>query len=200
MSAGLVVAFLRSCVSIILKRGKLLAFFSFLYFSLVFWAALVAAFLFPPPLYVSGSSSVFGDFLFGDAVVTAVWIFVFNLVVSAFVVVTLSGLAFFPLSAVALFVRAVLWGLLIYPLPAWAFLVALPTLVFEGEAYVFAGVAGTMLGLSWFKPRWAFRAEGEFSRWDSLRRALNEFKRLYFVVVLLLFVAAVVETLAIAAF
>lgn len=200
MAGALVLAFLRSCVSIILKRGKLLAFFSFLYFSSVFLTALVAAFIFPPPLYVGGSSSVFGNFLFGDAVVTVVWIFVFNLVLSAFIVVTLSGLAFFPLSAVALFVRAVLWGFLICPLPAWAFLVVLPTLVFEGEAYVFAGVAGTMLGVSWFKPRWVFKGESQLSRRDSLKRAFGELKQVYFFVVLLLFVGAIVETLAMAYF
>jgi hypothetical protein len=173
--------------------------FNLIYFSSICVAALVAGFIFPPPLYESGTS-VFGTFVLGDPVVTVFWIFVFNLFLSAFVVVTLSGLAFFPLSAVALLVRAVLWGLLIYPLPAWAFLAALPTLVFEGEAYVFAGVAGTTLGMSWIKPNWVFRVEGELSRWDSLKKAYGEFKHVYFVVVLLLFVAAIVETLAMAYF
>jgi hypothetical protein len=179
------------------RRARLLTVFNLLYFSAIFVAALVAGFLFPPSLY-EGGSSIFGTFVFGDPVVTVFWIFAFNLVLSAFVVVTLSGLAFFPLSTAALLVRAVLWGLLIYPLPAWAFLAALPTLILEGEAYVFAGVAGTTLGMSWLKPRWAYREESGLSRWSALKRAYGEFKRVYFVVAVLLFVAAIAETLTIA--
>jgi hypothetical protein len=187
-------------MSIVLRRRKLLAVFNLLYFSSIFVAALVAGFLFAPPVYVGGFPEIFGAFPFGDPVIGVVWIFVSNLVLSAFVMVTLPGLAFFPLSAVVLLVRAVLWGLFIYPLPVWAFLATLPALVFEGEAYVFAGVAGTTLGVSWFKPGWAYREESGLSRQDSLKRAFNEFKRMYLVVILLLFVAAVVETLVIAAF
>jgi len=193
-------AFLKSCANAVVRRRSFLLVFNLIYFSTIFVAALVASFLFPPPPNLSGSQGVFGGFLYGDPVVTVVLVFLNNLVLSAFIVVTLTGLVFFPLSVVALSVRAVIWGLLVYPLPGWAFLAALPTLVLEGEAYVFAGVAGTALGLSWFKPRWAYREESGLSRWDSLKRAFGEFKRMYFFVVLLLFVGAMVETLAIAYF
>jgi len=192
-------AFLKSCVSIVLRRGNLLAVFNLLYFSSIFVAAWVAGFLFAPPVYVGGSPEIFGTFPFGDPVIAFFVIFLSNLVLSAFVVVTLPGLGFFALSAVTMAVRSVLWGLLIYPLPVWGFLAALPTLILEGEAYVFAAIAGTTLGVSWFKPSWLYREEGRLSRVDALKKAFSEFKRMYFLVILLLFAGAIVETLTIAA-
>jgi hypothetical protein len=192
-------AFLKSCIGIISKRGKLLAVFNLLYFSSIFVAALVAGFLFAPPLYMGGSPEIFGAFPFGDPVIAFFVIFLSNLVLSAFVVVTLPGLGFFALSAVTMAVRSVLWGLLIYPLPVWGFLATLPTLILEGEAYVFAAVAGTTLGVSWLNPSWLYREEGGLSRVDALKKAFSEFKRMYFLVILLLFVGAIVETLTIAA-
>jgi hypothetical protein len=192
-------AFLKSCIGIISKRGNLLAVFNLLYFSSIFVAALVAGFLFAPPLYMGGSPEIFGAFPFGDPVIAFFVIFLSNLVLSAFVVVTLPGLGFFALSAVTMAVRSVLWGLLIYPLPVWGFLATLPTLILEGEAYVFAAVAGTTLGVSWLKPSWLYREECGLSRVDALKKAFSEFKRMYFLVILLLFVGAIVETLTIAA-
>jgi len=159
----------------------------------MFIAVLLAQFVLPPPLYshdvLSSSLAPFGDNWF----ITFVGIFVLNLVLSAFIVVTLPGMLFFPLSAVFLAYRAVLWGLLLYPLPSWLFLAVLPTLILEGGAYVFAAVAGTVVGLSWVKPSWMFRGE-ELSRREALKTALKEGKTLYKTVVLLLLVAAIVET------
>jgi uncharacterized membrane protein SpoIIM required for sporulation len=120
-------------------------------------------------------------------------IFVFNFVLSAIIVVTLPGIVFFPLSAGFLLFRAVLWGLLLYGLPNWLFLAVLPTLVLEGEAYVFAGVAGAVVGVSWVRPKILYR-EGNLSGVEAFKKALRECLRLYFFVAVLLFVAAIVET------
>jgi hypothetical protein len=109
-------------------------------------------------------------------------------VVSAFVVVTVPGILFFPFSAAALAFRAILWGLLLYPLPSDYFLAALPTLILEGEAYVLAATAGTVTGFSWLKP------ETGFSRWEALKKGLKECAQLYIPVSLLLFIAAIVES------
>jgi hypothetical protein len=123
-------------------------------------------------------------------------IFAFNLALSAFAVVMLPGMVFFPLSTGFLVFRAVLWGLLFYPLPASLFLAVLPTLILEGEAYTVAVVAGTIVGLSWVKPGWLFKGK-ELSRLETLKIALKEVIHLYIVVVLLLLAAAIAETIAI---
>lgn len=157
---------------------------------------MLSQFLFPPPLY-SGEPPIISWVPFGgDWFVMFAGIFVFNLVLSAFVVVTLSGVVFFPLSVAFLVFRAVLWGLLFYTLSASAFAVALPTLVLEGEAYVVAAVAGTVVGISWVKPSWLFKKK-ELSRFESLKMALNEAKHLYMAVMLLLLAAAIIETITI---
>ena len=186
-------SFLRSSIDVLSERGYLLAIFNVAYFCSILFVVLIAQFLFAPPLYsdeiLASSLAPFGDGWF----MMFVGIFVLNLVLSAFVVVTLPGMLFFPLSAAFLVFRAVLWGLLLYPLPAWLFLAVLPTLIVEGEAYVVAAVAGTVAGLSWVKPSWMFKTE-VLSRREALRTALSEGKHLYKAVMLLLFVSAIVET------
>jgi hypothetical protein len=151
--------------------------------------------LFVPVLYPSENLGV-PDFLLGTGslLIMVVGIFVWNLVLSGFVVVTLPGVALFPLSVAALAFRAVLWGFIVSWLPSWLVLAALPTIVLEGEAYVIAAVAGIIIGASWIKPSWAFGREKQISRWEAFRLALGEGLRLYFWVLVLLFVAAIVET------
>jgi len=56
-----------------------------------------------------------------------------------------------------------------------------------------ASVAGTVLGLSWFKPGWVFRGEN-VSRRKALRKAFRECFYLYALISVVLLVAAVVET------
>jgi hypothetical protein len=163
-----------------------------LFFGCVFVTVCLAQFVFLPVLF-SGWSPGVPEVLLGSGwIVMVVGVFLFNLVFSAFVVVTLPGVAFFPLSVGFLLFRAVLWGLLLYALPTWLFLALLPTVVLEGEAYVFAGVAGAVVGVSWIKPNLLYREEG-LSRVEAFKKALKEYLRLYVFVVLFLFVAAVVE-------
>jgi hypothetical protein len=150
--------------------------------------------VFVPPPYPSEGLAV-PEFLVGaDWFSLVVGIFFFNLVLSSFVVVTLPGIVFFPLSVAALAFRALLWGAIVSVVPAWLFLAALPTLILEGEAYVFAAVAGTLMGMSWVKPSWTFRRETQLSRWKAFRLSLGEGMQLYFWVVLLLIASAIVET------
>ena len=196
----MVITFFRSHFSGVLRRANLLAIFNLAYFCSILVTALIASYLLPPIAYEAWSPEIFEPLVSSGPVGMAIEIFLFNLIISGFLVVTLPGLIFFPLSAAALLARAVLWGLLLYPLPISVFLVALPTLVFEGEAYVLAAVAGTRVGASWFKPSWLYGGEEGLSRWNALKRTFGEFKRLYFFVILLLFVAAVVEALTIVAF
>ena len=118
-------------------------------------------------------------------------IFLFNFVVSCFLVLTATGLLFFALPIGLLIVRAALWGLMLNRLSTPAFLVTFLTLLFEGEGYVVAGVAGVDLGLAWLKPTWI--GEGMVSRREVLKQALKECVYLYVLVVPLLLAAAVIE-------
>jgi len=120
-------------------------------------------------------------------------IFLFNLGASAFAVVTLPGIAVFPLSVGFLLFRAVLWGLMLGFLPNWVLLTVLPTVILEGEAYVFACVGGVVVGASWVRPSLMYR-EGNLSRMEALRMGFWECLKLYVFVCVFLFAAAVVET------
>jgi hypothetical protein len=187
--------FLKSCWEVASRRVRIFAFLNLAFFGLVFVAVFLMQFLLSPPLY-SGSSSWVYDVFLGNWFLMVVGIFAFNLALSAFVVVTLPGVVFFPLSVGVLLYRGVLWSLLVYVMPSWLFLAVLPTLVLEGEAYIVAAVAGTIVGVSWIKPAWLYREEG-LSRVDGFKKGFRECLRLYVLVVALLFVAAVVETAAI---
>ena len=140
-----------------------------------------------PVTEVSPFEQISGFLLFG-------FIFVFNLVLSGFAFVTLTGLVFFVLSPVLLCVRGLLWGVLFAVSPSSRFLVMLPTIILEGEGYVFAGLAGVILGLSWLKPAWAYGGES-LSRSQALKKALKDCVYIYVLVVSLLLAAALVETL-----
>lgn len=191
----LVLGFLRACVEVLSKKERFLAMMNLVFFGCILVVALYVQFMFPPPY--EGRPVEVPDFLVGVGwPVMVVGILLFNLVLSGFVVVTLPGLVFFPLSAVALLYRAFLWGVLLSQLPTPQFLAVLPTVILEGEGYVIASVAGMTLGLSWLKPDWIYEGEG-LSRSEALRKALRECGRLYIVVVVVLLLAAIVETFTI---
>jgi hypothetical protein len=164
-----------------------------LFFCGVFVVVLVSDLFLPPasPSFGPPFELMFG----GNVLLTVLAIFLFNIVVSAFVVVSLPGFVGFPLSTVFLLYRAVLWGLLLHSQPTWVLLVALPTLVLEGEAYVLAAGAGTVVGVSWVKPRWVF--DEELGRIKAFKKAFAECLKLYVFIVSLLFIAAIIETVTI---
>jgi hypothetical protein len=177
----------------ILSKGLVFVVMNSVYFGCIFVAALVGQFLYIPPPYMGEPVGVSGSFLGFDWPLMILSIFLFNLVLSGFVFVTLPGLVFFPFSAAALVMRAVLLGIMLNHVPTPIFLAAFPTLILEGEAYVLAGVAGVDLGLSWLKPKWAHGEEGLF-RLESFKKVLKDCICIYVLVATLLFAAAVVET------
>jgi hypothetical protein len=125
-------------------------------------------------------------------------IFLSNLALSAFLLLTTSGFIFFPASAFMLGYRALLWSLILTPLPNNLFVAVLPTMVLEGEAYALAAVAGTLGGISWLKPAWLQPLVGKTRR-SSFKLVLKECSKIYVLVVLLLFVSAIVESATIIA-
>ncbi len=174
-----------------LRRGKLFASLNLLFFGSVLVGALLAQNPYLAVYELPLSDSFFLS-LMDNAFLLAVGIFFFNLVVSGFLLTTLSGLAFFGLPLLVLVWRALLWGVLIARLPSPQFFVALPTFILEGEAYVIAATAGVLLGLSWLKPTWVNRGE-KSTRRMALRATWIECVQLYLWIVLFLIVGAVVE-------
>jgi len=190
---GVMWSFFRNCLNVVSQRILLLMVLNWLFFGVMFVGALLGQY---------GFMSSFGwlpvkDEVFQQGLEVSPWlvldIFFFNLVLSGFVLVTLSGLVFFVLSLVFLSVRAFLWGVLLNGLSTSMFLAAFPTLILEGECYVLAALAGVNLGLSWFRPKWAYGG-GELSRRESVKMALKDCLRVYVLVAIFLFVAAVVES------
>ena len=193
----LAVSFLKLCLETVSNRRVVFVVMNALYFCFIFVVAFLSYYFYFLPPYEGGPVDV-PDFLVGvDWSVMVVGIFLINLTLSGFLFVTLPGLVFFPLSAAVLLFRGFLWGVLLSQLPTAYFLAALPTVVLEGEGYVLASVAGITLGLSWIKPNKLYRGE-VLSRFGALRKALIECGRLYVIIGIVLFVAAVVEIITIA--
>jgi hypothetical protein len=183
--------FFEQCVSPLSKPGLLFPLLNALYFGSILIGALLVQF----------SSVTFYEMLYGEggvdlslgAPLLIVSIFLFNLAVSSFILTTLPGLVFFALPLGVLVWRAVLWSSLMSILPLPDLLLAFPTFVLEGEAYVIAAFSGIILGLSWLKPTWVLKGE-KLSRREAFRKVVVEASRLYVLVALLLLISAVVET------
>jgi len=186
-------SFLRGVLSVVSKRGWLLVILNWLFFGFVVVGSLLSGlvsfgqFILLPASEVSPFAQTSPFLLFG-------FIFVFNLVFSGFAFVTVTGLVFFALSPILLSLRGFLWGVLFAGASTSQFFVILPTLVLEGEGYVFAALAGLLLGLSWLKPEWAYAGES-LSRSQALIRALKDGAYIYVLVASLLLAAAIVETM-----
>lgn len=170
--------------------------FNVIFFCGVVFVSFVAGFVLPPPLY-SGSVPIFQVIFGGNFVLAFFYVFLTNLTLSAIIFVTLPGFVFFPLSPILLAFRAYLWGLLILHVPTEFLLVILPILVFEGEAYVLAALAGTVVGVAWAKPHW-FDDRNIAGRTESLKKSLKECVGVYSYVALLLLMAAIMESATLA--
>lgn len=185
--------FLDKIVSVASRRGWWLVILNWLFFSFVAVGSLLSASAHLNQFSLLPASEAFPFeqrsplLLFGS-------LLVFNLIVSGFVVVTLTGFGFFALSPILLSYRGFLWGVLLAQSSTSSFLFVLPTIVLEGEGYVFAALAGMLTGLSWLKPEWDYSGES-LSRSQALKRALKDSVYIYALVALFLFLAAIVETL-----
>ena len=188
--------FLESCVNVLSRRRTVFVVLNTLFFDCIFLGVLLSQFLCVPLLYTGESVGILTWFLGLDWPWMILAIFLFNLVFSGLVVLTLPGLVFFPLSAVFLAMRGALWGIMLNQPSIVPFPLLLPTFVLEGEGYVLASVVGTVLGLSWLKPHWIYNDEG-LSRLNALKTSLREALRPLFLSAILLFLAAVVETFTI---
>lgn len=179
-------------MNVLSRRRTVFVVLNTLFFDCIFLGVLSSQFLCAPLPYASESLGIFG--LDWPWMISA--IFLLNLFLSGFVTLTLPGLVFFPLSAVALAMRGVSWGIMLNQPSIVPFWLVIPTFVLEGEGYVLASVAGSILGLSWLEPNRAYKDE-HLSRLDALKTASREALHLLFLAAILLFLAAVVEALTI---
>jgi len=181
-----------SCWLTLLKRGSLLTLINTIYFGSIFISALLMQLWFPPML--REESIEFPHFMFTDwGLPTLVLsIFLFNLLVSGFILTTLTGLVFFALPLAILVLRATVWSALLNTLSTQALLLALPTIIFEGEGYVLTATAGVILGLSWLKPPLIYGNE-PLSRSEALKKALKEATHIFAWATIILFTAALIE-------
>lgn len=97
------------------------------------------------------------------------------------------------LSTGLLLFRGFLWGLLLFCQPTWVALISLPVVVLEGFGYTLAAVAGTVVGVSWLRPKRLYVGVN-VSRIETLKQGLRESLIIYMFVALILFFAAIVET------
>jgi len=186
-------SFLRGCSAVVSKRALLFVVLNWLFFGSLLVGAFVAESGAVRAFRWSVGAEVF-SLKSSNVVLLVVSIFFFNLVVSGFVLVTLTGLALFVLPFGFLSVRAFLWGRLLEGLSTPLFLAALPTLILEGEGYVMASLAGIILGLSWLKPRWMYKGE-ELSRSRAVKMAFQDSARIYVWVGVLLLMGTIVEAM-----
>lgn len=183
--------FLRATLTVVWRRSWLFVMLNWLFFGFIVVGALLVQAgviqVYAWPIDVALPVEVDNPLLLIGL------IFVLNLVLSSFLVVTLTGFAFFGVSLFFLSLRALLWGMLLNGLSTPMFLAVLPTLILEGEGYVLAASVGVVFGLSWLKPDWVYGGEG-LSRSEAAKRSLRECARVYILIALVLFAAAVVET------
>jgi uncharacterized membrane protein SpoIIM required for sporulation len=184
--------FFKRSVSSIAKRAFLVMLLNWLFFGLIPVGAFMTQHLFTGVYEPPAESKAF--FVVKQSFpVMVMEIFFFNLILSAFVFVTLSGLAFFVLPFVFLALRGWIWGVLINGLLTSQLLTVLPVIILEGLGYVLAAMAGVNLGLSWLRPHWVYSGE-RLSRLDAIRRASKDCVYVYVLVAIFLFLAAVIET------
>jgi uncharacterized membrane protein SpoIIM required for sporulation len=176
----------------LLRRGSLLTLINVIYFGSILICALLKQLWFPPTL--KEESIEFPHFMFTDWGLPALVlsIFLFNLLISGFILTTLTGLVFFALPLAILVWRATIWSMFLSALSTQALLIVLPTIIFEGEGYVLTATAGVILGLSWLKPSIIYGNE-PLSRSEALKKALKEAIHIFAWAIIILFVAALIE-------
>lgn len=144
--------------------------------------------------FQSGLPGLFQAIGAGDIIKIILIIFGINSVMGSFFYITV--LNTIGLGTVIFIFRPLLWGLLYSPTsPQAAMLLVftIPTLILEGIAYVIAFTASLDLILAIIKPK----SLGEDSRLKAWKKAWIYNLKAYVLVLIVLFVAAVVETLTI---
>ena len=127
----------------------------------------------------------------GDVFKVIATIFVFNSILGSFLAITLLNLI--GVGTLVFIYRPIMWGLIYAPTSpgaAMLLLAVIPTLILEGVAYVIAFTASLDFVLAIAKPK-SFEEESRFKAW---KKAWAYNLKSYVLVLIMLLVAAVVET------
>jgi hypothetical protein len=144
--------------------------------------------------FVSSMPGLFQAISAGKILTVILTIFGINSVVGTFLTITVPNMV--GLGTLIFIYRPLLWGLIyapISPQDTVLLLKVIPTLLLEGTAYVIAFAASLDLVLAIVKPD----KLGEESRLKALKKAWIYNLKSYALVLIVLFVAAVVETITI---
>jgi hypothetical protein len=145
--------------------------------------------------FLTGPLAIVGDAYINAELLKAIALtFLVNLFVAALLYITVPSLII-PFCGLLLGVyRAILWGLIFSPMHPSMRMVMLPhalTLILEGQAYVLAMLAAFIQGRAFIWPQ-TVNVEGH---WRGYLEGLLRTGKIYLLVVLTLFIAAVYEVL-----
>lgn len=144
--------------------------------------------------FVSSMPGLFQAIDAGQILTVILTIFGINSVLGTFVTITVPNML--GLGTLIFIYRPLLWGLIyapINPQDTWLLLMVIPTLLLEGTAYVIAFASSIDLLLAIVKP-WKLEEE---SRLKAFKKAWIYNLKSYVLVLIVLFIAAVVETVTI---
>ncbi|WP_424355524.1 stage II sporulation protein M [Methanobacterium sp. MBAC-LM] len=171
-----------------------------IYYGLVI-VGMVIGLLYPPISTGTGGnissqfSTVFPGLLqaigAGDVIKVILTIFVFNSILGSFLAITVLNLI--GIGTLVFIYRPIMWGLIYAPTSPSAtmlLIAVIPTLILEGAAYVIAFTASLDFVLAIAKPK----ALGEESRFKAWKKAWTYNLKSYVLVLIMLLVAAVVES------
>lgn len=174
-----------------------------IYYGLVI-VGMVIGLLYPPISTGTGGnissqfSTVFPGLLqaigAGDVIKVILTIFVFNSILGSFLAITVLNLI--GIGTLVFIYRPIMWGLIYAPTSPSAtmlLIAVIPTLILEGAAYVIAFTASLDFVLAIAKPK----ALGEESRFKAWKKAWTYNLKSYVLVLIMLLVAAVVESVTI---
>jgi hypothetical protein len=175
----------------LLRRRKIFVMLNMLFFDSIFLGVLMGQFLRFPSFYVDSSWLYVLDWH-----LMMLTIFAWNFIWGGLIFLTMPGLVFPPFSAALLAIRGLSWGTMLNQHSVESPFLVFLIFILEGEGYILASMAGTVLGLSWLRPDWMYKDE-QLSRLDALKTASREALCLLSISAIILFSGAIVETLAI---
>lgn len=145
--------------------------------------------------FVSSTPGLFQAIGAGKILTVIAMIFLINSILASFLSITVLNVI--GLGTIIFIYRPLLWGLIYAPVnqeSTMLLLAVIPTLLLEGTAYVLAFTSSLDLPLALIKPG---RLEEE-SRWKAFKKAVVYNLKSYVLVLIVLFIAAIVETVTIA--
>jgi uncharacterized membrane protein SpoIIM required for sporulation len=145
--------------------------------------------------FVSSSPGLFQAISTGKMLTVTATIFLINSIFASFLTITVPNVMGF--GTITYIFRAIIWGLIYAPIDSQStmlLLAVIPTLLLEGIAYVIAFTSSLDLPLALITPE---RLK-EKSRWKAFKKAWIYNLKSYVLVLIVLLIAAIVETVTIA--